>query len=262
MGINFSYINYLNDARNMSVSSEDPAFPFTNVLNPFRSLPWRTQSGQITNQYIQFDCGYQIQPKSFYLCNEQRGIQLSPQAEIRIIGCNDGNWSTPEANILVPWDEKLISYASDTAFAPCRFWRITINDPNNIDNYLEIGNLHLGQSITFTSTDLNLGWSDAIIDDSEKVLSDGNEAWFDQKTQRAKYTFQLQYMGYDEMLQLKDFFSLVGQHVPFYLTLDPDLKISTTLSELAIYCRFTGELEFTNPFYKLYTVNLTVEEVV
>jgi hypothetical protein len=261
MSITFSYVNLLEGATPITFSSEQAGFPASNVLNPFRSKSWRTASGQITNQYIEFDCGYQIRPKTFIITNEQRGIQLSPQAEIRIKGCNDGNWTTPTANVLIPWGETLITKYSTSDFGSCRFWRVEISDTASLEPFLEIGNVFLGDSIDFSSTDLNLDWEYEVLDDSESVVSDGGEAWWDKKAQRSAYRFELNYMSKAERDNLEDLFRMVGKHKPFYINLDPDMKITLAQSELAIYCRFTSGLAFVNPFFGYYNCSLDVEEV-
>jgi len=262
MSVAFSYVNFLEDASPIIASSEQTNFPKENIIQPFRSKSWRSAEGSLTSQYLRFDCGYQVRPTAFFLVNEQRGIQLSPKASIQLQGCNDGNWTTPEVDETIDWHESLITKFMSPYIGSCRFWQVLISDSNNIENFLEIGNLFLGESVDFESTDVKFGWEDAKIDDSERVVSDGNEPWFDVKTQRDRWTFDLEYMTKAERDNLNELFRDVGQHKPFYLHLDPDLKISDDQSELTRYVRFASEPVLINSFYDAYSIRIVVEEAV
>ncbi len=261
-GITFSAYNLLEDASPIIVSSEKTTFPGTNTIEPFRSLEWQTLATDISDQYIIYDLGYQASPTSLFITNEQRGIQLSQLASIKLQASDDGNWTTPVVDQTITWNDQLITFYHATSLGHHRFWRLFIDDDNNPDNYLAIGNVYLGESLNFNSTGLKLGWAYQVQDDSDRVLSDGGEAWFDKKAQKARYSFELEYMTKAERDLLEEIFFHVGQHRPFYIQLDPTNIVTSEDAEWAIYCRFTSELKFTNPFLDAYSTTLTVEEVV
>ena len=262
MSVQFHYLNHLDDATPISASSEQTSFPASNVLEPFRSKVWRSGIGQISNQYIEFDCGYQIRPTCLIIVNEQRGILLSKNAVITLKGCNDGNWTTPSVNINIPWDEFLIMKQQSNPFGACRFWRIYFNDPDNTDNYIEIGYVFLGESASLTSSDVKFGWSETRLDDSDREESDGGEPWFDEKTQRDRWAFDLEYMDKTDKDNMIEMFKIVGKHKPFFLSLDPDLKISSSQVELTRFVRFIDNLEPINVFYNMYNIRISVEEAI
>lgn len=263
MSITFSYVNYIEDATPMTLilGTEKANFPLENIRTTFRSNAFQSTDGVLEIKIV-FDHGFQRLPRSFFLTNEQRGIQLSELAEIIIYGSDDGNWDTPQSTTVISWNEFLITKFSDTSFGNHRFHMLHIKDLNNTDNYIELGNIFLGDSIDFTSTDLNLGWGDETVDDSEREESDGGEAWFDEKAQKEAFDFQLIYMSQPERNNLKQMYKDVGKHKPFYISLDPEQKISDSDAELAIFCRFVSELKFTNPFYRIYNTTLRILEVV
>lgn len=262
MSLNFNYINYLEDATPVTYSNQESTFPASNVTHPFRSKSWRTQAGYVTNQYIIFDAGWQVRPTTFILINEQRGIQLSPNATITVEGSNDGNFGTPVVSVSIPWDSQFIYKYHATAFGACRFYKVKISDPYSIDNYIEVGNMYLGETLNFTSTDLNLGWDDTKIDDSIKTESDGGEPWFDVKTKRDKYGFEFKYMSKEDRDNIEEMMRTVGKHKPLYISLDPELKISASQAELSRYVRFTKDATFSNVFYRLYNLQMEVEEAI
>ena len=262
MSLAISYSNLLDDATPINYSSQQTNFPASNVIEPFRSKAWRSALAQIEDQYLEFDLGYQARPKTAILINEQRGILLSQQATIKVIGSNDGNWTTPEVEVVIPWDENFISKFDDSAFGSCRFYRFFFDDPNQVDGYLEVGNLFLGESVQFTSSDVALNWDDTKLDDSDEIESDGGEPWFDTKTQRDRWTFELPLMNKTDKDNLVEIFKTVGRHKPFYLHLDPGLEISSTQSELARYVRFINDLSVVNVFNDAYNVRISVKEAI
>ena len=262
MGIKLSYVNYLDDASPIESSSEQTNFPVENVINPFRSKSWRSTIGQIEDQYLRFDCGFQVRPTTLIITNEQKGIQLSPLAVIKLRGNNDGNWATPQCEHTITWHESIITKLISPYFGSYRFWELYIDDPNNVANYIEIGNVFLGESVSFTSSDVKFGWKHKIVDDSDKTESDGNEPWFDKKTLRDKIDFDMEYMNKIDWDALQKMIRKVGKHKPFYVHLDPDLKISANQNELCRYVRLQDTPDVPNVFLDMYNISLTLEEAV
>ena len=261
--LTFSYLNHLDDATPITASSEENSLPAINTINQFRSKSFRTQNGDIVDQWIEYDMGYQVNnPTTLVITNEQRGIQLSSLAVIKLQLSNDANWTTPSVNETIPWNDTIIFKYNASGWGNYRFMRLLISDINNVDNFLELGNVFFGTSFIPTSSDLNNGWVEALVDDSESFASDGNELWFDTKTQRSRYELQLNLLSRADKDSYREMFQLIGNHKAFYISLDPEAIISDSPEEKTKYCRLITEFRTPNVFFDNYNIPVVVEELV
>ncbi len=57
----------------------------------------------------------------------------------------DGSWASPDWSQALTWNEGAIVYFLDQTY---RYWRLEIDDPDNPDGYIELGELFLGTGLS------------------------------------------------------------------------------------------------------------------
>ena len=120
-----------------------------------------------------------------------------------------------------------------------RYWRLTLNDTNSADGYLELGRVFLGDYWEPNASVLR-GWSLKFLDRSDVKKSIGLQKWTNQREIVTQLTFQLPHL--DELDAVKNFLNIarrIGIKQDFFITLLPG---ASELYQMAtgLYGRFSG----------------------
>lgn len=106
--------------------------------------------------------------------------------------------------------------------ANTQYWRFTINDPDNNDEFLEVGRIFLGVAYE-PLIHHDYDWSLSFEDTSLVRKSIGGQKWTTERTIRARIDFSLStMMEADVINQLLPIARLVGTQRDFFLILFPD----------------------------------------
>lgn len=137
----------------ISVTSEDPAYTRNNLVAMPTSFPFRTLSGDISSQAIEFDLGSAKQLDIVTITNHN----FSPTVSITL---RAGSSPTPDGSQF----EETIPYQSRRTllkrFTPAtwQYWRLDITDTNNDYGYLQLGHV-LGGELIELSSYFKFGWN-------------------------------------------------------------------------------------------------------
>jgi hypothetical protein len=121
-------------------------FSVLNVNTDIVEECWRSASGVKTG--LQLVCDSEVSQGIFIDTFALLNHNLTTGAEVFLIGSNDSGFSTvifskriTITNINAYW------ISPDTPQERCRYWKITIEDTTNQENYLQIGTIVFGESI-------------------------------------------------------------------------------------------------------------------
>lgn len=154
-------------------------------------------------------------------------------------------WSEPPVQVTVTADNlgafAMFDDLEDTAYQWNRIKIVDRTNPIGPEGFA-FGHLYLGDYITITRRNLSSGFQWKYVDPSEVLSSAGGAEWW---RKRPKYfSFDggnilfldpadgavIEQMAYD-----------LGKSTPFYISLDPTLQISSSLSKFTRYVRFDPE---------------------
>lgn len=139
--VRFLYDFKFDDAT-ITSSSEASGLPDDNAVDDFVAKKWRTTAD--TGQWIKFDLG---SPAKKITMVAIFGHNLTSGATITLEASSDNDWEgegDPEYSQVMTWNEKAIVEFLDETY---QWWRITFEDGDNSDTYIEIGRICAGEYI-------------------------------------------------------------------------------------------------------------------
>lgn len=130
------------------VSSSTAAgdFNIANVNTDIVEQVWRSQTGTITNVKLECDTGL---PQGVFLDTlALLNHNLTTSATVLLEGDDDPLFGSPGfTQTLEITIDNTYYIAPDLPLSGYRYWRFTISDPTNADNYLQIGTILFGEAI-------------------------------------------------------------------------------------------------------------------
>ncbi|MBW1709935.1 MAG: hypothetical protein JRG97_15310 [Deltaproteobacteria bacterium] len=194
---------------------------------------------------------HEVQALVFYDHN------LTSNAVVNIKASDDNKFTKPEVSETLTYNaSKILHYLAGTY--NYRYWRIEIDDHNNPDGYIELGELYLG-------TYLELSKNVSVRHDRslESLLSASQTSFGVNKRRfynlRRSWNFQYHLLGDDDLFDLINMFETItdrsaGMIRPVYFNLDPDSSDTFYLVEV-------DKLPQTTSFNNLTDVEVDLREV-
>ena len=141
--------NNLIDDYTPTASSEDANYPATNVADTSLSKVWRATS--CASEYVQVDSGSSITCTVVVVAGHNFSgsavVVIRAGSTATIVG------SAPSLSANVTYRSGImLAYFTSSAD---RYWRLTVEDPNNTDGYVEIGRIFLGTYLQFDPASLS-----------------------------------------------------------------------------------------------------------
>lgn len=219
-----------------------------------------------TDEYIIFDLGAES-PVDFaaVIGPLDENFSLSTTATIKLQANNLNVWSAPPFDhTLTRTDDGIYKFFDDVSDTRYRYWRFYYEDIYNAagPEGISIGNIYLGDYVTFTSKNVSNGFGFETVDPSERVTSDNGTIYFDEKTNY--FSLDGLKMGLidlatrDSLLQI---YRKVKTTTPFYVSLDPRLSISTDIEDFTKYVIFDGQPSYAHVIYDTFNMNFKLREV-
>jgi hypothetical protein len=215
-----------------------------------------------TYEYLIFDIGYSAPVDFFALIGESgEEITLSENAVVKLQGNSINSFTSP------PFDKTITRTIdgyyrfNDDVASSYRYWRIYIEDKTNTLDAIKVSKVYLGD-YTEISRNVSHGFTTSIEDLSTVVKSESGIIYADIKKQYSKISgINLNYITVTDKELLESFFLAVGLYNPFFISIDPTLKISTTLNKLTKYCFLESAPVYSHNVYSYYSTTLNVSEV-
>ncbi len=126
---------YLLAGATIYADSEAQDYPLANLFDHNRGTYWRSVGA---TAWLKADLAAAKQVKGLVLLDHN----LTSGATITLAANDVDDWGSPPYSAAISWAEGNIVYTLDQTY---RYWRLTIDDPDNPDGYLTASVLHLGE---------------------------------------------------------------------------------------------------------------------
>lgn len=223
------------------------------------------ESRNHTNERIVVDLGTNMTITEFHLITALDEVfSISSNATLKIMLSTMDSWVSPAVTVTPTRDAGGIHhYLDDEADTTYRYMAFDFVDRQNIvgPQGFKIGHLYVGDYDTVTTTNVAPRFIKGYNDRSEAFESDSGAKYYRTRTARRVFSdLQIGFIEASERVALETLFESVGVHTPFYLSLDPLNNVSTTLSEVTMYGRFTDPPQFRHLLRDQYSMQFRVEE--
>lgn len=183
---------------NWKANSTEPGdFDVSNVNNDIVEKVWRSATG--TTSGINLDCDTErpqgIPIDTLALIN----TNLTSSATVNLIASNASDFSVIEEVIglsLVPNERNVYYVAAELPISSYKFWRISIDDSQNADNFISIGTIVFGSATTFNGECIVDEVEFELADYAAKVPTEGYSNVSNSRAQRKKLRVEFRQLSY------------------------------------------------------------------
>ena len=199
-----------------------------------------------TEEYVELDLGSggDIEPTFVGLVVPVDSIFVSSSATIKLQGNASAVWTSPTVDkTLTRLDDGSLEFLDDgDVSAAFRFWSIYIEDRELVTGpSIKISYLYLGDYLTLTERNTQSGFNMSRVDPSDSVETELGAQYFHTRYKYWEFTgMVLPYMVAADRLALQEFFEEVGVQESFFISLDPELAVSTTIDEYTKWVKFNS----------------------
>jgi len=259
----FSNYNLVSqDATVFTASNIDANFPVSNLKNYLRSKRVRTATGTTTLTVVidtitteDVNCIVCLWPK-------EDGIKLTDAATVQIQANATNSWGAPAFNQTLTIDNNYSVasfFASGSTVYSYRYWRIVITDAGNPYNYIELGKLWLGNSLSVENAQNGFKWVDT--DLTQTVENEFGHSYEDEYPVSSQLTLAYQYLTYTDIQTLQNAWRTNGKHIPVLCVLDPAEQVFDK-DHFLIYGKMVPTFPLTHVNYNLLNIDgITIKEL-
>jgi hypothetical protein len=194
-----------------------------------------------------------------------RAFSLSSSATVKLQLNNSDAWTSPSVDASITrHDRGAFRFQDDLGSSSYRYCRIYIRDRlNTAGPNLELAHVYVGDYVTFSTTNVGLGFQKSTVDPSERVESDAGAVFWRRKPKYRKFSnVNVGQILASERQAVESLFETVGLTTSFYMSIDPTLVISTELAELTAYVNFASEPTFTHVIRDYFNMSAEMREAV
>jgi hypothetical protein len=215
-----------------------------------------------TSETLDFDFTTAIDGNFFALISPMgEDFALSETGTIRVLANNIPIIGTGDQI------DELIDRTDAGAFAfltgGYRYWRVIITDRNNPNGPLmRFSNVYVGPYIEVTDRNISTGFAQKIIDSSNKIECESGSSLYNSKVKYDTFNnCEMQFLTKANRDTLYKMFKRIGNSHAIYISVDPDLAVSSTLDALTTYCRIIGDVNFSHQIRDYFNLSFAIEEV-
>lgn len=193
----------------------------------------------------------------------------------QVMSMSDGSTTKIQANNVDVWDSPPIDldfdrndqgYLCFAEISNYKYVRIKFNDRTNSNGPTAVSAsyLYVGNYLTFTTTNIARGFQKQLVDPSDIQETQSGRRYFNQRTLYERFNnLQIQLPERSERLTFQQFVYDFGLTNPFFISIDPGLKISDELVELTKFVYFDPLPTIDHVFLDRYNIQgFSVREVV
>ena len=226
-----------------------------------------TEQRNHTSEYLTFDLGYQA-PIDFLgvIGAISSAFKISTSATVTLKGNNLNDFDSPPFSSAVSITPNgIFTFFDTTTDNRYRFWRLEIEDKFNPEGTtaIELGNVYMGSYETFTARNVGKSFSMRNFDPSEISESESGVIFADE---RAKYRIleSMPFFALDQSSRetIENLFEDVGITKAFYVSVDPQTRITSDIEDLTLFGLFVESPKFDHVAVGLFSTNLKIREVV
>lgn len=194
-----------------------------------------------SEEFILLDFGIETLPTAFFLIGPRnRAIRISPSATIKLQGNPTNNFSMPEYEQTLTYDDEVIALISDTGLhtQALRYWRIQIVDRDNPQGFVEVGAFFLGTFFDPNRGRVIFPFNSGFIDRSTTVFSEGGQTYSDSRNQAQQFSLTWKGLEKADIEEIYTIFNRLGTSKPFFVVFDAEQAFSTALSRMTKYVKW------------------------
>ena len=227
---------------------------FDTVSNLTGALSYTADELKIhTSEWIKWDFGIPSNPKSFVLiANRNKEFNLSPSATIKLQGNSTDNWTAPEYEQVITFDDFILSVENKDGLhtSALRYWRFVLVDQDNPLGYVQFGFVYLGDSYAPTRGAAVFPFQADLDDLSDTIISEGGQTYSYERNKGESFQLQWQGLTKQECEYLIELFQEFGTHSPLFFSFDSEGAFTTVSNKLLRYVKFNR-----SPSYQLVSPN-------
>lgn len=241
----------------------------SNIDDSFTNSTKATDTRIHTSEFIEFDLSFNAQIDFIAMIGPlDEKFPLTKDAVITVKANNlKDRWDTAPLSFEVESTEfgifKFLDDIEDTSF---RHWRIEVSNPNHISSNgpsLHFGYIYLGDYVSLTKRNIESGFTKVRTDKSIMQTSESGVSYFDKKTKFVEYSnIGVKFIDKEQRFLFEKLFRKTGVVEPFFISLDPKLKIDNFLWENTRYVRFKNEPKFNHIKGEYYNISIELIEVI
>jgi hypothetical protein len=197
----------------ISGSSENTAFPISNVVNQHRENPWRT-GATVAAEFVQFDLGSAKSVTSLIVISHN----LTPSDTLLKIEANTtSSFVAPAFSQAVTWESGVIS--SIFAVQSYRYWRFSFTKSASGETR-DIGRIFLGTSVSMTERPDYDGWKRGQDDLSIVQRTVGGQVYAESRPKFRMADLDFSGISNAQKIQFTTLGDRVGTHTSWFLQID------------------------------------------
>ena len=214
-------------------------------------------------EFLTWDFGTPINPDTFAAIGIYgKALKLSTNVTLKLQANTSNTWTAPAFDLTLEYGESGLAYYSETGIAPqaYRYWRLYIEDKQNINGFVELSNVTLGSSITFERGAVKFPFSQTNTDISETIQANTGQTHVNRRNVVQESGLDFNLLTIEDKEKLDDFWQEVGTNIPFFILFDCDNVMSTDLKKMLKYVKIVGSYEATLNIPKAWDASFSIRE--
>jgi len=193
-------------------------------------------------------------------------FSISEASNITLKANNINDFTAPPLSRTI--DRKadgLFTFLDDLDDTSYRYWQLEIEDKQNLLGVagIQLGTAYLGDYITLTQRNVTSGFGKQWVDPSEVVVAESGAKFFRERQKFLRFSsLGIPFLNATDRATLEQFIFDKGIHGEFFISLDPTLFVSTELTELTRYVRFSSAPTLQHNKADVYSLQFAVEEII
>lgn len=224
--IRWLYLNHVQSAT-ITPLTENPDYPFDTALKDSR-LSRRCQTLSDTSQTIIFDLG--TAQNINYI--DIQGHNITAGATMTLEGNASDSWGAPSFSVSLTGFNQ---YFSTQNF---RYWRLSVSDASNTDDYLEFGNIYLGSYLQLPYMNKSQKLPTASLSSSTDTVS--GQSYMDTGLIYIYGNVNFPYVTDTEKTAIDTAFISLDKFKPFVML----IWENDTSYQPPLYCKLTSDLDW------------------
>ena len=242
------YENKIKDAT-ITYSSETYLYEASNVVTIDSLETWRSDD---VDDYLVFE----VDTAGDYDCIGIKNHNFTSGVTITLEANSSDSWGSPAFSETIDYREDTIFQYFTAPGSDYAFWRIHIEDATNIDLYLEVGTIYLGNYLDLSG--MTPAHKFTYNTNSTNFFSTSNQVFGDSRLNYKEYSITYPTCTNTERLEIETWFNYSKNLTPFFLAIWED----TLTIEKPQYAVLPDDaLSYTYAVNNLYSITINYREV-
>lgn len=228
------------------------------IVTSFSTTTTAPKAAIHTDEWIKFDFKTTEEINSAVILWGKGLYSLTSEAEIRIQASATSNFATTAVDELLTFnnDYEIASHYF-TESQSYRYWRVVIKDAANVNGYVNLGVVILGQSEAVDNPDN--GFTFTQVDTSNITTTDFGNSYVDEFPIMNRIELAFNIMDFSIALAFLNLYKLTGIKKCVFVTID-ESDLVQGKDTFAIYGRFSNGMTHTHINYDIFSTGISINE--